>query len=315
MPYTEARTNKNGACKVIFNRKILKTDMNNFNITRFKNVARWDLTINKSFYRNFAFVVSGTILAITLFGLFFRWILMTQGNPSDEFSTVGGTAMVIAYAIGIIMCVSAGCLLHNLRNKQGRISSLTLPATNLEKFLWHTLLMIVGMYVLCFASIVVCDGINALLSTLLFGAENVHSITYSYIQNAILLHSNAADFSTAAFGTIPDRIRNSIVLLSITGTILSFTVYAFGNSLKYKFNILFTLIVLYILQFILGVAFVVIAMDQAERVNDIDPETLLETMPTLLNIGSVLVLILSGVLWWASYRNYTRAQVTSKWNR
>ena len=129
--------------------------MNNFNITRFKNVARWDLTINKSFYRNFAFVVSGTILAITLFGLFFRWILMTQGNPSDEFSTVGGTAMVIAYAIGIIMCVSAGCLLHNLRNKQGRISSLTLPATNLEKFLWHTLLMIVGMYVLCFASIVV----------------------------------------------------------------------------------------------------------------------------------------------------------------
>lgn len=56
-------------------------------------------------------------------------------------------------------------------------------------------------------------------------------------------------------------------------------------------------------------------MDQAERVNDIDPETLLETMPTLLNIGSVLVLILSGVLWWASYRNYTRAQVTSRWNR
>lgn len=293
------------------------TDMKNFDITRFKNVARWDLTINKSFYRSFAFVVSGTILAITLFGLFFRWILMTQGNPSYEFSTVGGTAMAITYAVSIIMCVSAGCILHNLRNKQGRISSLTLPATNLEKFLWHTLLMIVGMYVLCFASIVVCDGINALLSTMLFGAENVHSITHSYIRNAILLHSDAADWSTAAFSGIPDRIRNSIVTLYVTSTILSITIYAFGNSLKYKFNILFTLIALYILQFILGVGFVVIAFQQAERINDIElnPETVIEMLPTLMYIGSVIVVILSGVLWWASYRNYTRAQVTSRWNK
>lgn len=47
--------------------------MSNINRQRFLNYAKWDLTINKSFYRNMTIATASIIFMVTIMGFFIRW--------------------------------------------------------------------------------------------------------------------------------------------------------------------------------------------------------------------------------------------------
>ena len=68
-------------------------------------------------------------------------------------------------------------MFHNLVTKQGRISELTLPATNLERFLWHAGCSFLGTISVFMASVVVADIVHAILGLVVFGITDPQSIT------------------------------------------------------------------------------------------------------------------------------------------
>ena len=59
-------------------------------------------------------------------------------------------------------------MFHNLRNRQGRIAELTLPASNIERFLWHAFVVLVGAHVWFLMSVGLAEILNAILVSVTF---------------------------------------------------------------------------------------------------------------------------------------------------
>ena len=92
--------------------------------------ANFDLTINKSFYRNLALVLGFTIVGIIVISFFCRWFSYSLGMGPYMYNDLQTTAMFTTVVIWASLYIGAGCTLHPLRNKQGRITHMTMPATN-----------------------------------------------------------------------------------------------------------------------------------------------------------------------------------------
>lgn len=306
--------------------------MSNINRQRFQNYAKWDLTINKSFYRNMTIATASIIFMVTIMGFFIRWtgwkstkavIDATMGDISSRMEnalldklSVDGTAAVIAIICALAMIVFAGCINHPLRNKQGRITALTLPATNGEKFLWHVILMIGGGFLLCVVSLLLADLFNAALSLVTFGPEGVMSMTGAIVNNCIDLYKELDYLRTDEDASV---FVNSLIIYMIICYPFMLTIFAFGNALKYKFNILFTIIVLQVIQFVFSILFLIgmisIGTTVSEWIDSIDEETIFNIVLSLINITSVVMVGLMVFMWWKSYNLYCKAQVTSTWNK
>lgn len=306
--------------------------MSNINRQRFLNYAKWDLTINKSFYRNMTIATASIIFMVTIMGFFIRWtgwkstkavIDATMGDISSRMEnalldklSVDGTAAVIAIICALAMIVFAGCINHPLRNKQGRITALTLPATNGEKFLWHVILMIGGGFLLCVVSLLLADLFNAALSLVTFGPEGVMSMTGAIVNNCIDLYKELDYLRTDEDASV---FVNSLIIYMIICYLFTLTIFAFGNALKYKFNILFTIIVLQVIEFVFSILFLIgmisIGTTVSEWIDSIDEETIFNIVLSLINITSVVMVGLMVFMWWKSYNLYCKAQVTSTWNK
>lgn len=306
--------------------------MSNINRQRFLNYAKWDLTINKSFYRNMTIATASIIFMVTIMGFFIRWtgwkstkavIDATMGDISSRMEnalldklSVDGTAAVIAIICALAMIVFAGCINHPLRNKQGRITALTLPTTNGEKFLWHVILMIGGGFLLCVVSLLLADLFNAALSLVTFGPEGVMSMTGAIVNNCIDLYKELDYLRTDEDASV---FVNSLIIYMIICYLFTLTIFAFGNALKYKFNILFTIIVLQVIEFVFSILFLIgmisIGTTVSEWIDSIDEETIFNIVLSLINITSVVMVGLMVFMWWKSYNLYCKAQVTSTWNK
>lgn len=309
----------------------------NFNQNRFANFAKYDLAINKTFYRSLAFVTLAGAVSIALLCFISRYSLyntmvsdhpyMTiDPNSFEGFNWIHGTAIYEWAFLIFMMTIFPGCWAHNLRNKQGRINELTLPATNLEKFIWHALLVFVGGLAVCFLSLLAADGINALLTIIAYGTENgVASLTWNVLQNisARFLVEDVITGPFSALGTYSATgieegnpvidCYNAITYFVITSSILQPCIYFFGNALKYRYNIIFTYIFLQVLGtiivffFVFGVAMVGDSYETSEDV--------VHDMTVLMCVIGTINLILSALLLWLSYNRYTKAQITSPLNK
>ena len=103
----------------------------NFNKDRFANFATYDLTINKSFYRNMAIVTLAGAVCIALIGFFARYSMYSSiinggmSGPAfaytpDPNSLEGYNWMYLTalFELGfflIMLEIFAGCWAHNLR--------------------------------------------------------------------------------------------------------------------------------------------------------------------------------------------------------
>lgn len=315
-----------------------------FNKNRFANFARYDLTINKTFFRNIAFVTLAGAIGIAMLGFMLRYDIYRDvvtnyaewgGAPSpSDFSHYTHNYITTFYLLGftaLMMAIFAGCWAHNLRNKQGRITELTLPANNLEKFTWHALLTLVGGFLLCIVSLLLADGLNALLTLLMFGAENgVGSLTRSAFEvftftmtsnDLINLPSISTNGDMGTEDIAAVNFIRSISFLIITSAIAETLCFFFGNAVKYKYNIILTYIALQILGTILSVGFFIFTAASADTAFgalaevDADGEDVANFFTySFYAIGSVAIL-LSAALIWKSYHLYTRAQITSALNK
>lgn len=76
----------------------------------------------------------------------------------------------------VMAAATAATMFFNIDNKNKRISLLTLPASNLEKFLTVFLFSIIGFYIIFFAALIVADYARVLIAPIYAvpGAEIAH---------------------------------------------------------------------------------------------------------------------------------------------
>ena len=286
---------------------------------RFVQYARYDLTINRTFYRNMAIVTMALIAAVTVLGFMLRWVALSSTDYHTEFDYRPiFTALMVKSLVGIIQTIWAGCVNHPLRNKQSRISVLTLPATNAEKYLWHLLLVIVGAMLLCLLSVVVADGLNALLSLMIgLSPSEIYSLTaehlryYTLTMNLPFTESTILDGETSAeWG----EITKWLIATSAVSAVWSLSAFVFGNAVKYKYNIIWTFIALYALQMVITILIIISAIGIG---SNIDMSTIrseeINEMAIVRGIfitTIILTVVTSALMWWGSWRLYKKAQIT-----
>ena len=314
----------------------------NFNKDRFANFAKYDLTINKTFFRNLVFVTIAGAVGIAMLGFMIRYNIYREavtspwgGTPDPtDFEHYNSAYITAGYELifsVIMMSIFAGCWAHNLRSKQGRITELTLPATNLEKFTWHALLMLVGGFVLCLSSLLIADGLNALLTLMVFGAgDGVSSLTWS-AGEIISLAGTSNPFFHVPGVTIngeettfdaPERwLLLSFVFFIISSTMTETFAFLFGNSLKYRYNIILTYIALQVIGTVGSILFFIGTAFAAGNVVDTIADSGIEGTDVaaymtgcFTTIGTLACLISILFVWW-SYKRYTKAQITSSLNK
>ena len=317
----------------------------NFNKERFANFATYDLTINKSFYRNMALVTIAGAVCIALLGFIMRYAIYnsvvnnTMSGPEysfvpDAYSFEGYNWMYFT-AFGemgfllIMLQIFAGCWAHNLRNKQGRINELTLPATNLEKFTWHALLVLVGGFILCILSLLIADGFNALLTLINYGTENgIKSLTSSVGEMCSMrgiteiVFMRGIGHRSGEVITNNDAIQyfNAFTVLVFCSAFFQSTIYFLGNAFKYKYNIILTYAALQVLGTVLSfVFFICVALGvNVPTIMDTttpDIEDVGQALTILYYVLSFITLVASAFFIWWSYNRYTKAQITSSFNK
>jgi len=287
--------------------------MKQFNFQRFLNVARWDLTINSKFYIRAAILMialtSSPVLLYYLFSILNDGIFFNE-NHSDN---VWAFSVVIALIGCIYMVISSGYMFHNLLNRQGRINELTLPSTNLERFLWHVVVIVVGVSVVWHVGVLFADLLHALFRLGIPDAD-INSITTTYYSNSSW--EELEDYSFPIFwGSHGFEIMFYVIMMMFCYT----RFFCLVNAWKYRYNIPLTFLFYFILQNVIGLFMlflghlIITNLDSPEDMENIvywfrdHPHTIfigLDIFAFLLYVG----------IWLLTYRLYTRAQLTTKRN-
>lgn len=295
--------------------------MKNFDINRFKSFALYDLTINQKYYRSQAITTILVLMGIALTCFLFRWMICDiTGNvvPFFDYRDTNATIAMLVAATSIIMIVLAGCTFHNLLTKQGRINELTLPATSLERFTWHVCLNVFGGIALCMVGLLCADALNAVLMAMTFPLDGQHSLFLQCIDAMTLNNLKTILSQLHGEDSFGMRMLSGGILLMITSTVCQLCAFVYGNSIKYRNNIIWTYATIQVIT-IVAVTFVIefifqffknIKHDFSFTSYDI------ESFVHFLTYGSsVLFAALSALLLWRAYVRYTKAVITSKRNK
>ncbi|MBQ6225552.1 MAG: hypothetical protein IJJ73_04525 [Bacteroidaceae bacterium] len=284
-----------------------------FSFKRFINVARWDLSVNSKFYTRSAIMmmafISTPIVLFYLYNMLTKGFLL-MGNPSDNVESFAVAISLIGLAYTVI---SAGYMFHNLLTKQGRISELTLPATNLERFIWHAVVIMIGVPLVFFCGVVVADFLHFLFRLMITNAD-IQSLTAAY-------YWGEGDFSdwrngsTAFKDFMEDYGYELVTSIFIWGACYTRS-FSLFNAWKYRYNIPITFLFYFILWTVLPMILLFIGtmflsedsvLDFIDWIKDTNPHNI------IIGVGIVGILVYIGI-WLLTYRLYTRAQLTTKRN-
>lgn len=291
--------------------------MKNFNINRFCAVARWDLIINRAFYNKMAMAIAAcSILPV----LFYHAIEILErvsdsdgvGKPYSSFlMDLEFISVFISVFSGIALTVVLGFMFHNLRNHQGRIAELTLPASNIERFLWHAFVVLVGADVWFLMSVGLAEILNCLLVWVTFDFGN-----YEYASLTAMVCKNFYNtLPTAMF--FDEGFHLGAYVAIILSSLLGMSVYPLFNAWKYRHNIAYT-ILFYILAWLLLIvlisacaAFIAICSWDVAWLYGF-----FENVPSwcLVFVLNVFLAGLLFLMWRCTYRMYCKAQITTRRN-
>lgn len=279
--------------------------MKAFSFNRFLNVARWDLSVNSKFYTRSSLllvaIISMPVVLYYLYSMLNHNFFLT-GNVSDNVGTFSVILALIGCAYAVI---SSGYMFHNLLTKQGRISELTLPATNLERFLWHFVVIVIGVQVVYFFGVVFADVLHVLFRLTIPGAE-INSLTKEMFINCFNLE-DLGMLSNHGFGVM----LFFIILMSCYCRS-----FCLVNAWKYRYNIPLTFLLYFVLNTVLPLLLLFIGKLLINRewfesfigwLGDVNPTTAL----VCLNIFAALIYV---GIWLLTYRLYCRAQITTRRN-
>lgn len=268
--------------------------------------GKYDFTINKVFYRNMVILAISIGAGLTLSGFLMRWLIYNNSGTGNvpvtsgaHFSQASFTAFMLMSMANLLSIVFVGCTFHNLRTKQGRINELTLPVSTGKKYAWHLLVSIVGGFATILLTLLCSDLLNFTLHLLVFG--NNH--TFSLIGSIISLY--ASPFSSSV-GMMMSPIITKAYLFILAGFFANIGLFVYGNSVKYRFNIIITYGILQGIStfaMIFGLIFLA-AIEPTKNFLDV------------FYYFGIFAFIAIGILsFWRSYVRYRNAQVTTRLNK
>ena len=280
------------------------------------NVARWNFAINRAQYMKMALALFLTMsMPLLHFILKSIWVAAVTGNTEMALASIPGTGMggwmggCFLFALPII----CGYTFHNLLTKQSRIKELMLPASNGEKFLFHALVTIGGAFLTYIVSYFLLDVIQYLYVGIIYGFYYADWIPY----NSILFNGNV-ETSEGMCAFIRDNIWFALIM--DLGLIAFLSTFVLGNAIKYKHNVLWTIL------FHWGFWFVVMILMGLclPLLKNIDWGGFVEWLQGISEeqarylLRGTAIIISSAVVafcWWMSYRLYCRAQITTARNK
>lgn len=287
--------------------------MKQFSIKRFANVARWDLSVNSKFYTRSAIMmmafISTPIVLFYLYNMLTKGFLL-MGNTSDNVESFAVAISLIGLAYTVI---SAGYMFHNLLTKQGRISELTLPATNLERFVWHAVVILIGVPLVFFCGVVVADFLHFLFRLMITNAD-IQSLTATYYWGEGDF-SNWHNYSPGFEDFMEDYGYELVTTIFIWGACYTRS-FSLFNAWKYRYNIPITFLFYFILWTVLPLVLLFIGTMLFSEENVIDFMNWImdaNAHNIIIGVGIVGLLVYIGI-WLLTYRLYTRAQLTTKRN-
>lgn len=289
--------------------------MKNFDFNRFVNVAKWDVAINRSFYMKMALVVF-TVMAfnvLTYMATVWWHVEMSDGEaigPTMMLAPIFASMQVTMLTrYFTVLPLLLGTIFHNLRTRQGRIGELTLPATNLEKFVWHVLFVLLSSAAAAVVSYLVLDVVQYLYTGIMLGFEDAgFMIThYEWLHGLI----------DAARGFLAgSELHDVVVMLLVFGCcayVAYASTFALGNALKYRHNVVLTLL-FHVLFFFVGLFMMgfVVAM-VAQNLEFFEHWFYKEEIG--MTICSLIFVAVAMLCWWRTWVLYTRAQITTRRNK
>ena len=265
-------------------------NMKNFDINRFgKVMSRLILVRRRSIIKLFAgFLIGFFVIAIMFFPFFHRSAM----SDADIRIRLWGISPFISAVLAMSLFIIATFIISDLGKRQQRINEMMLPATNLEKFLARVILVSVVYPLLIAIAFIAADGLQQLTTMLIFygGRASLVATWYEYCQSS----------STGS----PLWVNAEIVLLTNSFTLL-------GGMFFRKVAWLKTLISLFVI--IIGIAMSLTTF--AYLLYEYTDYELVLTNNALTTVISNLICIgLTVLMYWSSYKLYTRLQViNNRW--
>lgn len=291
-----------------------------FDMNRFLSVGRWDVTVNRRFYTNQAIALLVLAVAPVVLRYLSAWAagdvaLFGMGTAAlypamDMGYWIGFMTGFYRFVFWVLPVVSLSYMLHNMVRKQGRIQELTLPASNVERFLWHLAFCLLAPMVVFFGSMLLADGINMLFAAVFGCFSQVRSLICAFFVRPC---SMPVDFSSGMGHPLLDHSFEVLSMLCFMST------FALGNAWKYRYNLIFTCLVYVVLWLVSGICLMFLAGAFlqfagydcfADTYCNFDPNG--TVMFCLLDLFMLALLV---GIWALTYKLYCDAQVTSRRNR
>ena len=282
--------------------------MKQFDIKRFINVARWDLSVNSKFYTRSLLLI--VVLCCFPVLMTFLYAVIT-GNyllTGKVYDNIQPFVFILALIGCFYSVIASGYMFHNLATKQGRINELTLPATNFERFLWHFLVIAVGTQIVWFAGVICADLLHCLFRLDFPTLSGLPSQTRSF----------SAELFCKYFSWEPvDFLGYNVMPLIVLMTYSFVRTFSLVNAWKYRHNIPLTVLLHFLLNNVLGLVFIIFVtsnfansrafVEFIETLDGLDPDII------IIGLYVFFALLYCGILY-LTYWLYTRAQLTTKRN-
>jgi hypothetical protein len=282
--------------------------MKQFDIKRFINVARWDLSVNSKFYTRSLLLI--VVLCCFPILMTFLYAVIT-GNyllTGKVYDNIQPFVFILALIGCFYSVIASGYMFHNLATKQGRINDLTLPATNFERFLWHFLVIAVGTQIVWLVGVICADLLHCLFRLDFPTLSGLSSQTRSF---------SAELFSKYFSWERVDFLGYNVMPLIVLMTYSFVRTFSLVNAWKYRHNIPLTVLLHFLLNNALGLIFIIFVtsnfansrafVEFIETLDGLNPEIV------IIGLYVFFTLLYCGILY-LTYWLYTRAQLTTKRN-
>lgn len=259
--------------------------MTKFDLDRFGNVMSRLLVMCQRKIN----VIFITFLIIFLALAMFT-IPMFSGKTIDDISyrqlvidlvPLRGFSPVVFFMLGTFF-------IQDLEGRQQRINELMLPATNLEKFVARVLLVAVIYPLAICASFIVADGLQQLISMIIAHGERM-SMVVAYFDADTYISADSPLWTKAL------------------STLMNYSIAIFGGLLFRKLAWLKSIVIYFVVIILSFIGFVYLKLYLYEN-TDYEIVFIENPYASLISIGVSLL------MFWSSYKIYTRLQViNNRW--
>ena len=251
--------------------------MQNFNLTRFINTLRWQLSERKGIY---TFAAIGFLLTIF---------------PTLIFPFISGAFSHDDYELSGSSTVTCGALIvADLGNKRQRIAAFMLPASQLEKFTARYLQLIVALPLAFIAGIVVADLLQMGICQLTLG-DSLSVIAQFF---SIDKYAGTANAFHSFYGFVSAWYVHSLFLLA-------------GSFFRRHAWILSNILLFFSATLVLGgVAFIAKELFEAFAASG-QYRVGIITTPLTKVLYTVAILLVIAFNYWATFRIYSRLQAVN----